>query len=216
DQLVAYVLIDPCDPPRQIQLEFYAPVDGDEHRAFWGEDLIGSGTPGTAGRVNMGALPPAGQWVRLQVPASTLNLAGKLVLGMYFEHYNGHAWWDRVATTAAGAAAANASLSVNPATVVGGNPATGTVLLTNAAAASATVSLSSATPSLASVPASVTVPAGKTSADFTVTTTAVASSTPVVLTSTLSGVAKNATVTVVPPPALVSLSAAPSAVVHGG
>src|SRR5262249_50048787 len=131
DKFFVYVLLDPCDPPREIQLEFYAPVDGNEHRAFWGEDLLQFGAAGTAGRVNMGALPTPGQWTRLEVPASTVNLSGKLVLGVYFELYGGRAWWDRMGTNAAGAAAANASLAVNPATVVGGNPATGTVLLTN-------------------------------------------------------------------------------------
>jgi hypothetical protein len=38
DLLFAYVLLDPCDPPREVMLEWY---DGSwEHRAYWGENLV--------------------------------------------------------------------------------------------------------------------------------------------------------------------------------
>ena len=64
-----------------------------------------------------------------------------------------------------------ASLTVNPSSVVGGSPSTGTVTLTGPApAGGALVSLSSSNTSAATVPASVTVAAGATSATFAVTT----------------------------------------------
>ena len=61
--------------------------------------------------------------------------------------------------------------TVSPTSVQGGTAATGTVTLDSAAPAGGLgVSLSSSLPGAASVPATVTVPAGATSASFTVTT----------------------------------------------
>lgn len=63
------------------------------------------------------------------------------------------------------------SLSLNPSIVVGGDSSTGTVTLSGPAlAAGAVVTLSSGNTALVQVPASVTVPAGMTTATFTVTT----------------------------------------------
>ncbi|HEY0617953.1 MAG TPA: hypothetical protein VGD15_10205 [Kribbella sp.] len=70
------------------------------------------------------------------------------------------------------------AFTVNPTSVPGGNPATGTVTLRSAAPAGGlVVTLSSQLPNAASVPPSVTVPAGATSATFTVTTFRVADTT---------------------------------------
>ena len=67
------------------------------------------------------------------------------------------------------------SFSLNPSTVAGGAGSTGTVTITTTApAGGTTVILSSSNPALATVPATVTVPAGATSATFPITTTAVA------------------------------------------
>ena len=92
-----------------------------------------------------------------------------------------------------------ASLSLNPASVVGGSPSTGTATLTSAAPPGGrVVSLSSANPAVATVPASVTVPANATSATFPVTTSVVASTTTVILTGSAGGLNRNATLTVTP------------------
>lgn len=90
DALVAYVLLDPCDPPQEVMLQWWDPVAGWEHRAYWGPDLIQWGT-----RVSSGALPPVGQWVKLSVPASAVGLAGASLYGMAFTQYGGHMWFDR-------------------------------------------------------------------------------------------------------------------------
>ena len=67
-----------------------------------------------------------------------------------------------------------ARVTVNPTDVVGGAQATGTVTLSSAAAAGGfLVALSSDDPVAATVPASIVVPAGSTSATFVVSTTAV-------------------------------------------
>ena len=100
DRLVAYVMISPCNPPREIMLEWN---DGTwEHRAFWGEDLIARGTAGTVSRVAMGALPAAGQWVRLVLPAAAVGLEGRSLNGMSFRMYNGKAWFDRAGKASPG------------------------------------------------------------------------------------------------------------------
>jgi RHS repeat-associated protein len=90
DVIVAYVLIDPCAPPREIA---FAWSDGSwDHRAYWGEDLAPVGTI----RIHMGDIPAAGEWVRLEIPAASLNLAGQAIRGMGFYVHSGRAWFDRV------------------------------------------------------------------------------------------------------------------------
>ncbi len=67
DTLIAYVYLEPANPPSTIMLQWY---DGSwKHRAYWGANTIRRGKNGTNSRRNMGALPPTGEWVRLEVPA---------------------------------------------------------------------------------------------------------------------------------------------------
>jgi hypothetical protein len=95
------------------------------------------------------------------------------------------------------AAAALASLSVTPSSVVGGTSATGTVTLTAAApAGGSVVTLTSSDPGVASTPASVTVAAGASSANFTVATTRPRRATAVTLSARAGTVTKTATLTV--------------------
>src|SRR6266403_1504625 len=92
------------------------------------------------------------------------------------------------------------SLSVNPTSVTGGNSSSGTVTLSGAApSGGAVVTLSSSNTNVATVPSSVTVAAGATSAAFTVSTSAVAASTTVSISGTY-GVTRSATLTVTSPP----------------
>ncbi len=77
-------------------------------------------------------------------------------------------------------------VSVNPANITGGSSTTGTVTISPAApAGGATVAIANGEPTVATMPSSVTVLAGQTSATFTVTTQAVSSSFTVVITATL-------------------------------
>jgi hypothetical protein len=95
DTLFAWVYLDPANPPTEIMLGWY---DGSswEHRAFWGADSIAWGSDGTTGRSNMGALPAAGGWVELKVPASAVGLGGAIVSGMDFAAFGGRVTWDTV------------------------------------------------------------------------------------------------------------------------
>ncbi len=109
------------------------------------------------------------------------------------------------------------SFSVSPASVTGGTSTTGAVRLSAAAPAGGTVvSLSSQLPGSASVPASVTVLAGQTSASFTVTTFNVAATT-VSLTATLGQVTLFASIVVNSPASslLNALTLSPASVAGG-
>jgi trimeric autotransporter adhesin len=112
-----------------------------------------------------------------------------------------------VAPSAPPPPASLSSLTLNPTSVTGGNNSQGTVTLTSAApSGGAVVSLSSGNTAIATVPASVTVAAGATSASFAVTTVSVTANTPVTLSATYSSVTKTATLTVTPPASGSSLS----------
>jgi len=90
-----------------------------------------------------------------------------------------------------------AALTLNPTTVVGGTPSTGTVTLSGPApAAGIAVALTSSNTKVARVPASVTIPAGATAQTFTVTTYATRRSASPAITATYGGVTKKATLTV--------------------
>jgi FG-GAP-like repeat len=90
-----------------------------------------------------------------------------------------------------------ASLSLNPTTVTGGNSSTGTVTLTAVAPAATTVAITSNN-AAAIVPASVTVPAGSQSRTFSISTTQVQTTTSAVITASLNGTSRSATLTMNP------------------
>jgi hypothetical protein len=115
------------------------------------------------------------------------------------------------------ATAALGSVNANPNPVVGGNPSTGTVTLTSAApAGGALVALSSAS-SVVTVPGSVSVNQGGSSATFGITTTAVTTQTLTTLSATYSGVTKTTTFTTNPGSAagLATLTLNPTSVKGG-
>src|SRR5215207_10088156 len=100
---------------------------------------------------------------------------------------------------AAGSTTTLSSLTLNPTSVTGGASLQGTVTLSSAApSGGAVVMLASNNGPVASVPPSVTVAAGATSASFTVTTTPVSVSTTVNVSATYAGLTKIATLTVMP------------------
>ncbi len=92
DTLYTYVYLDPANPPSEIMIS-WSTSSSWEHRAFWGTDHIAIGSG--AGHYFAGALPPTGQWVRLEVPASAIGLEGSAVTAMNFELYNGSATFDK-------------------------------------------------------------------------------------------------------------------------
>ena len=85
------------------------------------------------------------------------------------------------------------SLTLNPANVFGGQSSTGTVTLTGPAPAGGAQVLLSSSNSAARVPSSVIVPAGATSATFTVNTSFVLISTSATISASYNGTARTAT-----------------------
>jgi hypothetical protein len=66
------------------------------HRAYWGQNVIPWGRDNSTERRNVGALPKAGQWVRLEVDAAQVGLKpGSVVTGWAFTQHDGTAYWDR-------------------------------------------------------------------------------------------------------------------------
>lgn len=106
--------------------------------------------------------------------------------------------------TGGGAAASSpvlTSLTLTPNSVTGGAASTGQVTLSApAAAAGAVISLSSSNTAVAGVPATVKVPAGSTSASFSVSTNAVSATAAATISATFAGVAKTAALTVASAP----------------
>ena len=95
DVFFAHVFIDPANPPKAIMLQF---TDGNwEHRKNWGdEDAIGFGAKDTSAKRLGGALPKAGEWVRLEVSAAEIGLiSGSMINGFAFTQFGGTCYWDR-------------------------------------------------------------------------------------------------------------------------
>ncbi len=104
------------------------------------------------------------------------------------------------------------SLILNPTSVIAGNPSQGTVTLNGPApAGGAIVALSSSAPNRATVPATVTIPAGNTSATFPIQTIP-AQVGPVTITASFGGVSLTAQLTLV---RLVSITLNPNQVGPG-
>ncbi|MGI8603599.1 MAG: PSD1 and planctomycete cytochrome C domain-containing protein [Verrucomicrobiales bacterium] len=94
-KVFAHVFLEPDDVPRTIMLQFHKV--GWLHRAVWGDyDAIQWGAADTTERVNMGGLPEAGKWVRLEVEAVKLGLqSGDKITGMAFTQFDGTVTWDK-------------------------------------------------------------------------------------------------------------------------
>jgi hypothetical protein len=109
------------------------------------------------------------------------------------------------------------SVTLKAPVIEGGQSTTGSVLLTNVApTGGATVALASSNIGVATVPVNVVVPAGQLTASFPITTTPVATQTPVTISASLPpGTTQSATLTAVPAPTPSSLTLNPSSVSGG-
>ncbi|HEY5914357.1 MAG TPA: LamG-like jellyroll fold domain-containing protein [Verrucomicrobiae bacterium] len=93
DKLFAYVYLDSAHLPSEVMLQWQTDSSW-EHRAFWGLDRIIGADTTTPRNLYMGPVPAAGQWIRLEVPASDVALEGKWVYGIAFTLFDGKATWD--------------------------------------------------------------------------------------------------------------------------
>lgn len=127
------------------------------------------------------------------------------------------AYWDNVqaTTTITLLAPVVSNLVLSPASVRGGVNVSGTVQLTGKAPTGGTiVNLGSGAPLVASTPLKVTVPAGSTSAGFTVTTSPVLTDTSVNLHATTGSTSKTTSLQVTAP-LLTNFTVAPASVTGG-
>ena len=91
DFLFAEIFLDPGNLPQEVMLQWYDETQ--EHRAYWGLSKIPLGVESTASRRYMGPLPSAGGWVRLEVPAYFVGVAGRNLSGIAFTLFGGGATW---------------------------------------------------------------------------------------------------------------------------
>ena len=177
--LFTYVYLDPDHIPAAILLQWYD-GSGWEHRAYWGADRFSWGTIGTASRRFMGALPAAGQWARLEVPASQVDLEGMTLSGMAFDLWDGLATWDYSGKSTGGS---NQPPPLPTVTVTGADgvageagPDSGAVTISRAGDTNSALTVNYTLGGTAQngtdyqqLQTSVTIPAGSTSAIVTVT-----------------------------------------------
>ncbi|HEV7764487.1 MAG TPA: DUF6531 domain-containing protein, partial [Thermoanaerobaculia bacterium] len=90
ENLGFYILLSECRTPSKIVAQWVA-SDGSWNGASWGQT--------EAGHVYMGALPAAGEWTWVEVPASQLLLEGTSLKGFTAYVYGGQAWVDRLGKT---------------------------------------------------------------------------------------------------------------------
>ena len=124
-------------------------------------------------------------------PADTTTVQLSAALDNVFQ-------FDAITVSRPAPAPSLSAVTVNPTSVAGGNSSTGTVALTGPAPSGGVVVSLSDNSSATSVPASITVPAGSTSANFTITTTSVTASTSAAISGVFGGVTRTATLAVTP------------------
>lgn len=115
------------------------------------------------------------------------------------------------------AVAALSSITVSPSSATGGVSRTGTVTLTSSAPSGGAVVNLASSSSAAQVPATITIPAGASSANFTVSTSSVSTLTAGNISANYNGVTKSAAISLLPPAsaALASLTLNPTTVAGG-
>lgn len=170
----------------QIQDVRPALADRPYNPQFYAESNIGIPGAGVPSALQIAFPQTTGQYVRLRALSAV----------------NGNPWTSAaeiqvVGIGMSGGPAALASLSLTPAIVVGGSPSTGTVTLNGPAPSGGAVVTLSSNNAAATVPTSVTVPAGSATATFAITTNSVASPTPANIGGSYNG-NQSATLTVNP------------------
>src|SRR5262249_7178203 len=152
---------------------------------------LGSPAPSGGASVALSAVDPVTVPPSVTVPAgstsATFNVATRAVGGSFTvtinASFNGVNASTTLFVTPVTPTESLTSLTLNPASVAGGSPSTGTATLDNAApSGGAVVNLSSDNTGAATVPSSITIGAGSTTGTFTVTTSQVSSPTTVTIT----------------------------------
>lgn len=88
-----WVRLDGERPPLELLIQVRTKDSDWNQRAFWGQDLIQWGESGTTQRWPMGALPKAGVWTALVIPAAALGLDGREIDNVAFSVHGGDVKW---------------------------------------------------------------------------------------------------------------------------
>jgi len=174
------------------QYEFYVSPDG----INWGTP-VAAGTFDYSGYAIKCPGPGAGAPTprQIQFPPAI----GRYIRLRALSELSGNPWTSAAEINVLSIQLAPLALSFNPSSVPGGNVSTGTVTLAAPApAGGAVVTLASTNAALATVPASVTIPAGSDSGDFLVSTSVVNAPTAVNLLASYGGVTQGSTLALSP------------------
>jgi len=186
--------------------------------AWSGNTLSFTITQATRARNLRAILPtngPSGILSSISINGSPVAFATQTIKGVSYGMFDASSGSYQAVYGAGGPpAVVLSSVSLNPASLTGGNPSTGTVTLSGSApSGGALVTLSSSNPAAATVPSNVTVPAGTSSTTFTITTSPVATTTAAVVSASYAATA-NATLTI-NPPVVSSVTLNPTSVTGG-
>ena len=99
DTLFVQVWIDPAQTPRELMVSWRTSA-GVEGSAHWGANFILRGQS-AANRRQLGALPKAGAWALLEIPADVVKLEGAALSRLSFSCHGGRAVWDYAGIAAA-------------------------------------------------------------------------------------------------------------------
>jgi hypothetical protein len=165
-----------------------------------------TGTPGSNQTISI-AVPATATVASAIIPVTGLfSVGAEAYGGQYISHVQvSRGQTVTLPVTPVPALPSASSLTLNPTSVTGGAQSSGGTLTLSGPAPTggAPVTLSSSN-AAAQVPSSITVPAGSSTAAFTITTSAVAASTVATIFASYDGVTPSATLTVTPPPLVVS------------
>ncbi|MEO7297029.1 MAG: PSD1 and planctomycete cytochrome C domain-containing protein [Verrucomicrobiota bacterium] len=100
DKLFANIYIDPTNQPKAIMLQFKT-TDW-TYRLNWGDVSIPYGDKKPGKKTEMGALPKAGEWVRLEIETDKLEIKpGLRITGIAFTQFGGTVFWDKAGAVTA-------------------------------------------------------------------------------------------------------------------
>jgi len=97
DRFFIHVRLDPDNPPKAIMLQFR--TDNWNHRANWGDiaAINYGGKSKNAKKTDMGELPKAGEWTRLEVPIEKMNMKpDSKIVSIACSLFGGTVHWDKL------------------------------------------------------------------------------------------------------------------------
>lgn len=93
EKFVQWVYLEPENAVYEIMIEFKT-KEGWTHRAYWGQDILPFGNPGTNSRRYAGPLPKAGNWHKLELPLNVVGLEDETLIGIAFNTWGGKVIFD--------------------------------------------------------------------------------------------------------------------------